>query len=343
MNILRNNGQSFEYFGAYYFGIMGLDGKEIREKMFNVYSASLTEIEPDTHDTFRCPTCLKDFGRSALEINPEKKKPDLTIGHIMPTLIRGGKFTLQCERCNSKYGSKLEAHVTKWSEFLNWIQAAPGSHWPTHLSIEDISTFAEITWRENRAGFLNSGAKKGNNPDFEHFKRKAQEQHQRLGEVKFTINAQVRSTPKKRVLSTIHSAFLMMFYCFGYDYVLSSEADIIRKIINEEQEPWDIGKMVSYMPTWENLSVPSAGIIKSPKKIKSFAVILPCPYTDSHPQIVVLPGFNGMANYMNYLKLRHKIAKNIDLSMTLSGGGPKGVPCPKGFCKALWSGEIHPP
>lgn len=231
-------------------------------------------------------------------------------------------------------------HIDNWRKFLDWVSRRAGTHWPTRITVENTSASAYTIWNGVDSGSFTTAAKKGIDPNYQNLMWKLQEQMQRLGKVEFTMNMQVLSIPKMRVLSTIHSAFLMMFYCFGYEYALSPEADIVRKIILEEQEPWPIGKMESYSPIIADLPVPSAGVIRTPKEIKSFVVILPCPYTDDYSQVVILPGFNGMKTYANYLNKRHKNAKKINFNVTVTGGSPNRVPSPKGFCKALWNDQL---
>lgn len=96
----------------------------------------------------------------------------------------------------------------------------------------------------------------------------------------------------------------MMFYCFGYEYTLSPEADIVRKIINDGKAQWPIGAMEGHRPAIYWAPAPSAGVLRSPEKMKSFVVLLPCFYTEGHVQMVFLPGFSSIDTFTNFINWR---------------------------------------
>ena len=121
--------------------------------------------------------------------------------------------------------------------------------------------------------------------------------------------------------------------CFGYEYILSPEADIVRKIIYERKAPWEIGKMIKYMPIAfvNNYKIPSAGVITEPEEMKSFVVILPCFTNAEYIQVISLPGFRGERTFYNFMNSKKGTADVI--TFTTINNGPR----PKGICKALWN------
>jgi hypothetical protein len=125
----------------------------------------------------------------------------------------------------------------------------------------------------------------------------------------------------------------MMFYCFGYEYALSPEADIVRKIINEGKAQWPLVAMERHIPVISSAPVPSAGVLRSPEKMKSFVVLLPCFYTEGHVQMVFLPGFSSIDTFKNFINwgVRNKGEKlNFNINVINEG------PIPSGHVKAFW-------
>lgn len=94
---------------------MGCKGKESREKLFDICAANLSDVEPETKDIFRCPICLRDFDRLALEVDQE-----LTFGHIVPGAVGGKICTLECGTCNHTIGSAYDSHVDRIKKLVDW-------------------------------------------------------------------------------------------------------------------------------------------------------------------------------------------------------------------------------
>ena len=45
------------------------DARKLREKLYDVYMQQISETIPEIRDTFGCPIFLKNFDRSALEVD----------------------------------------------------------------------------------------------------------------------------------------------------------------------------------------------------------------------------------------------------------------------------------
>lgn len=279
-------------------------------------------------DTFRCPICLKDFDRSVLDV--EQK---LTLGHVIPHSLGGLLCTLECGACNSAIGSAYDSHASNMKEFNDWLNMKEGAKKFARINMGESTVSAFASWGPKQV--LEIRPADWNDP---HYKEKAKKMFMHESQPSFTINVNSKSIAERATVSTIHSAFLMMFYCFGYEYILSSEADTIRKIINNRGAPWDIRKMLSDINVLPPFSIPSAGVIREPQGIRSFIILLPHPENAEQTRVVFFPGLGseGAESFNRLIKLRDKGRGRIDLKMEVTSEGPS----PAGFFKAFWYDQL---
>jgi hypothetical protein len=308
---------------------MGRQGRELREKLFDIYAMNLSTVEPNTEDIFRCPMCLKDFDRSALEDNQK-----LTFGHIIPEAVGGKVFTLECGECNHNIGGTYDSHIDKMKNLIDWLKRREGAKKLISLRDDESNTAAYLSWGKWPMAFIEATNKNDQNYQI-YIKRSWPKFVQ--GSSKLTITGKVHLNCNWTILSAIHSAFLMMFYCFGYEYILSPEADIIRKIIHERKASWEISKMIRYAPITlvDNHRIPSAGVLVEPKNMKSFVVIFPCFSTEEYFQVIALPGFQSEETFHNLINLKNGTEGEITINFFANGEGP----CSIGVCKAFWEGK----
>jgi hypothetical protein len=288
-------------------------------------------VEPKTKDIFRCPMCLKDFDRAALEDDQK-----LTLGHIIPEAVGGKVFTLECGECNHNIGGTYDSHVNKMKKLIDWVRRREGTKKLIRLKGGESDTAAYLSWGKGPMAFIE--ATNENDPNYQICSKRLGPQFMQ-GSFKCQITAETRLNCEWTILSAIHSAFLMMFYCFGYEYILSPEADIIRKIIHERNAPWEISKMIVYVPITfvDNHIIPSVGVLTEPKKMKSFIVILPCFSTKEYFQMISLPGFRSERTFHNFINLKKRTTGNGKI--TINFATVKDVPFSHGICKAFWANE----
>lgn len=306
---------------------MGLTDKERRKLLFEVYSKNLLEVEPGTKDTFRCPICLKDFDRSALDIDQM-----LTLGHIVPKSVDGKICTLECGACNSKVGSAYDVHAANMRKAVDWVCRKVGTKQLIRLKDGDKSSAAILSYEEGPTAVVK--AVDWADPNYKALSEVWGLRATEPSGISLNVSFNTRSSADKRVLSAVHAAFLMMFYCFGYEYALSPEADIVREIINEGKAQWPVGAMEGHMPAISSAPAPSAGVLRSPEKMKSFIVLLPCFYTEGHLQTVFLPGFDSIDTFTNFINWRvGNKGEKLDFNINVINEGP----IPRGQAKAFWN------
>jgi hypothetical protein len=301
-----------------------MGGQKLRKKLFDIYAANLTGIVPEMRDTFRCPICLKDFDRSALGVDQI-----LTLGHIIPDALGGSLCTLECGICNSTIGSAYDSHASNMKKFKDWLNMKEGTKKFVRISEGGYPVSAIASWGSEQELVIK--AADWRNP---HYKEQIEKMFTQQCKPSFTINVNSKSIPERRVISSIHSAFLMMFHCFGYEYILSHEADTIRTVINDRKSPWDIRKMLSDINGIPPFSIPAAGVIREPQDIRSFIVLLPHPENAEQTSIVFLPGLGseGVESFNRLMKLRDEGPAHIDVKLKVTSEGPSH----NGFLKALW-------
>jgi hypothetical protein len=88
----------------------------LKERLFNCYAANLTAHEPGLRDVFRCPICLREFGREAIDNN------EVTKEHVPGGSLGGGVWTLTCRGCNCAAGGKLESELASRLAAEDWDQ-----------------------------------------------------------------------------------------------------------------------------------------------------------------------------------------------------------------------------
>lgn len=311
---------------------MGCQGKESREKLFNIYAKSLSEAIPRMIDTFRCPICLKDFNRAALDIDQA-----LTFGHILPEALRGKICTLECGACNHYIGSIYDTHAIEAKRFNDWMNMAEGTERFIRVGIKEPKAPAYASWEKDRGLVIRAVNSK--EPRYQEDSRRFESQIHQQGNFQFQMEVDGNFIPQRRDISLVHSAFLMMFFCFGYEYVLSQAADIVRHIIRCGDGPYEIGKMISDMKNESRFPIPSAGVIKIPRYIRAFVVLLPYPESPEYSRAVFLPGFgkSGENAFRRLMSMRTPTAGQISGNVNLICDGPIKY----GYCKALWDKKSY--
>jgi len=278
---------------------MSSNAQEHRELLFNIYSQNLSEVVPGSTDTFRCPICLKDFDRSALAGDQV-----LTLGHIIPKNAGGHMTTLECSECNSKIGSKYDSHVSNMRGAIAWAHREVGTKRLVRFRANDKSSAAIISYESGPIAVIK--ATNSADPNYQAVTKEFEAYAADLSDLKLSYSFDTKSALNNRVLSAVHAAFLMMFSCFGYEYILSPEADFVRKIIKEGNASWPLNYMEGRSRNAPEMRAPSVGVIRKPEDIKSLTAFLPCFYDEKYVQVIVLPGLDGMETYTNYINSRKR-------------------------------------
>lgn len=294
--------------------------------MFDIYSDNLSKAIPEITDTFRCPICLKDFDRSDLDVGQA-----LTFAHVIPGAAGGKMGVLECGTCNHHIGTAYDSHVAEEKEFSDWLTRVEGSKMFVYIDGVPVYT----TWKEMAFDIKPVNSKE---PRYKKRFKELDTQLSMTGTAQLKIKINEKHNAKKRDLSLIHSAFLMMFFCFGYEYILSPAADIVRQIIQCGKCSWDISNMIFNMQSGLPFPIPAAGVLKSPHEICSFMVAMPSMINSVSTRLVFFPGFGseGEGKYKHLIEMKAAKKYPFDVNADVVYGGLEEF----GYLHELWNNAL---
>ena len=301
-----------------------------RERLFSLYARNLSIYFPEITDKFLCPIYLNLFTRDALSSKP----PEIALAHVVPKSLGGRLCTLVSRKCDNTIGSAFDSHVAKEKELHDWEHGATVVS--GRVKYERSAAGVEIRRRSTTFEFRNV-PQQSRPKSWKQFLEAAASDW-----ANFTFSVEVPMySPMKRDVSLLYSAFLMMFYFFGYEYVLSSNTDLVRQVILGNDTSLDWHKGIFSIPRSQSEtmpSLPSVSILVEPKDIRSFLVALPSPREDEATRCVLLPGFGdkGKEAYNRILSLTQPFG---NFKATLIPGNPScqlASPNYKWFGNFLW-------
>jgi hypothetical protein len=220
--------------------------KSLIEELFNAHALDLTSIFPEIKDIFVCPICLNEFTKS--EIN----STNLSDGHIWPDYIRGrsrsakasSQHVLLCKSCNSKAGSRGDAHMQareqvhdanvagklfgdrKITVLLPDKKAAPIQLHNIGVQVDKASKIVTLSFprKRNKRNWL------GNNPSEQARFTQAVQSDSKFDMI---VHPQNSLRPVLWRVGWLTSAYLYTFYTFGYRLILHPEFDPVRRVISD--------------------------------------------------------------------------------------------------------------
>ncbi len=308
-----------------------------RDKLFSLYADNLKQFKPELKDNFLCPICQRAFDCTALE----GKDPEISLAHIIPESLGGRLTTITCKKCNNNVGSKYDVHVQLEEEYHAWLNGESRDY--AHLSNGNtrIPVYCKLGYdREESMPSLSFWPVNLSEPKYYEFIEAAKKD---WANMHLSLDTKGYFNPRKRDISIIHSGFLLMFQQFGYEYVISPNAQLIRKTIQGDSD-FDLAKIIisthSGIPFPNPL--PQIGILINSPDVYSFIVALPFLQKGNQARLVLLPGFGkeGLDAYNRLLKSNEPIgASKINgiwfdfkeqLLQKLGSSNTKGI------CEYLW-------
>lgn len=255
-----------------------------REELFSLYAKNLSIYFPRVSEVFLCPVCRVPFDRGALTSRP----PKVALAHIVPRALGGRLCTLVCRACDNRVGSAYDSHAEREKRFHDWQDgrrpiAARLTHEGRDIPVEVDKGTGGRPWSFRFARGRSDPA------SVARFFGAAEASWSNL---KFSLKVRV-CHPVKRDRSILFSAFLMMFYEFGYEWVLSRDASPIRRALSDEAEFARVRNAMFPLPTGlpGASPVPCVGVLVDPPAFRSFIVALPSPLPNEAARCVLLPGF----------------------------------------------------
>ena len=198
----------------------GKSTKKARGELAHFLSKHLCSFGNEYKNIFICPTCLKKF-----DLMSEQHL--LTAGHILPAASNGTDWTLLCKSCNSTFGTKQD----KWfSEYLN-ILNNPNA---TLLDAKTKGKYIEING-EKVSGNIKTTSDGSVHVDLPINRNPPGKiASLEMGDtIEISCKPELVKHEKEIEVGYITAAYLMWFHEIGYNWVLQSSLDVVRKQILE--------------------------------------------------------------------------------------------------------------
>ncbi len=284
------------------------------ETLLARYEADLQRLSPSARRKFVCPICLESL------VWTEHLRRDITIEHIVPKSLAGRMTTLTCKKCNNTAGTELESHLVQRVQL-------EGRKKPILAGVEFCDTkFRGKVHLPDSADYSMKlfGFQKQSDPrEIDKFGRLLSEGVWDGQELK--LNLELGFAPALSVAALVRSAYLLMFRLFGYRYVYSRSAAVIRKSITDPLVETDVLKAVSWRvdvrPPTEN----GVSIVTKPGELRSFMIFLTLDKGQDHVSAIALPPPNAGLEFFNLLGST-KSPRRCTLSTWLSGDNEEIVP-----------------
>jgi hypothetical protein len=247
-----------------------------------------------------CPVCQKMF-------LPNDLGSKICIAHAPPEAVNGKPVTLACTDCE-KRSSKWDRQVKYEKDMFDRYEkkvvknvtlvSDNGTRLPCDLKFNEKDPAKIIAWSTLPPDQLRKVSKK-----MEADRALDGSLNLFLDTTKFQ-----KKDLNSYVASHLYSAFLIMFSRFGYEYVLSSNAEDIRRVLigEENAEKYEKAIIATHNKTPpESISSPTISIQIAPKNLQCFIIEIPSPRKGDASRIIALPGFGESAkkSYENIMNM----------------------------------------
>lgn len=247
--------------------------QELREHLFNVYSANLAHCFQGVEDTFLCPFCLNTFGREAIQGDSK----EVILAHCVQESLGGRLVTLACAGCDCPAGHEIDVHLVnrlQTTEFFNgtsprsqrvWvntvgqrvradfsIRKGEKGRFETHIKIDGKNS-PPGQWQEMKEAMVNGDAL----------------QHP----LSMTQRGQMCFNMDVSRVALLRSAYLLMFQKFGYSYVLHDNLARLRQQFEKPNEAIVTGRpVVSLSP--DSFPRSTVVVVTEPAGFNAFLPVL---------------------------------------------------------------------
>ena len=204
-----------------------------RRQKFGLYAENLGRVVPGLDDLFACPLCLRSYGPEAADDGPDGE-PLLTVEHVLPEGVGGSLTTLTCKECNSTDGANIDAHLVERFRLEDALTGRSGESIKARMRPASGGKELAVNWQVAEDGtLLFFGVPLASHPDAPDEIMEAMKAQQPM---RFTFHAGYKHTNLRSRVSLLRSAYLLMFYYFGYGYLQYGSAEIVREQIRQYGE-----------------------------------------------------------------------------------------------------------
>ena len=180
--------------------------------LFNSIAADLASCRPELQDVVLCPMCMKQIGRADIGT--------LTVEHIVPKRLGGAIATLTCRKpCNNDFGHQAQSHLVT----LLKINEAFRGRGDLRGSFTVAGHRVPVAAQGRVGGGFNIAAIGGHPATFEAIERATKTKPQA-----WSLNVKLPYKAGRTSAAILRTAYLTAFHQYGYEYILSKSADLIR-------------------------------------------------------------------------------------------------------------------
>lgn len=189
----------------------------------------LSSIPP--HFFYLCPLCLQNY------ILIEKKKfvwtQEFTLDHVPPKSVGGKQKVSTCKSCNDVAGSDFESALKNTLKWISFSKRTASSGLKVFTEITNVPGRYGSTLYYNNQGILEVNPKPQPNYEAPHLDQWINQSPTIPWEAKVTVPRPDDSAAGKAL---VKAAYLASFAYWGYDFVFSDGAQMMRSYLRGEIE-----------------------------------------------------------------------------------------------------------
>ena len=226
---------------------------------------------------FFAPQCLVKFGRSDLRL--------LTKEHVLSKSLGGRALTLTCKPCNNASGHKVQSHLKTLFKMNEGFRGDGDFGGRFTVFGETVPVGVQV-----RPGAGLALTARGGSPQTLSAIEKG---FRSQGGGKWSIQVKVPYSPGKASAAIARAAYLAAFHHFGYGYILSEAANVLRQ------------EIISAMDTHSDRLCLLTGKLRpnpTPNGNEPEAVIIPVVIESGYRFLVAVVKFQQNRDYWMFLR-----------------------------------------
>lgn len=197
------------------------NSKAIARKLFRAMSTDIATVCPEITAEVACPLCMRRFTVDSIEDGR------LSLEHVIPSALGGNVVTLTCTKCNNTDGTELDRNLVSAMQALDGFEGRGAGlnavwHNPTGHVV------ANVDWRvgTGEATSIKIVGKASNTAGIDAIRA------QLCDGAEFALTFNLGFVPEKYWRAAFRSAYLAAFERFGYAYLVSDNARLVREVLD---------------------------------------------------------------------------------------------------------------
>jgi len=260
------------------------DGRtaSLKERLFDCYAANLSAYEPGLHDVFRCPICLREFGREAIRTS------DVTVEHVPGEALGGRAWTLTCGECNWAAGSELESNLTERLRAQDWDEGVSEKPRRARTRVDQGAVTLDLYHRQAKCYVRPHD----DLSDPKSFRLAMANWQSRVIPAGLEVEWRRSYDGLLSWVAVVRMGYLLAFACFGYGYIMHPNLQQVREQIKSPDDLAISAEAVRPVEQWPhegNL----VGLLYAPSRLRCFFAVVEVSTAIARRYGVVLPGLDA--------------------------------------------------